>query len=62
MRRELIASRPVKLQKTRWMDDVIKDDQAMNIVNWKSCAQEINFWTDQNSYKVVASSMNKLPG
>jgi hypothetical protein len=32
---KLIASRPVGRPKIRWMDNVMKDIQAMKIVNWK---------------------------
>jgi hypothetical protein len=32
---KLIASRPVGQPKIRWMDNVMKDIQAMKIVNWK---------------------------
>jgi hypothetical protein len=27
-----------------WMDNVMKDIQAMKIVNWKRCAQDGNKW------------------
>jgi hypothetical protein len=37
---KVIASRPVGRPKIRWMDNVIKDIQAMKIFNWKSCAQD----------------------
>jgi hypothetical protein len=33
---KLIASRPVGRPNFRWMDNVMKDIQAMEIVNWKS--------------------------
>jgi hypothetical protein len=41
---KLIASRPVGLPKIRWMDNVMKDIQAMKIVKWKMCAQDRNKW------------------
>jgi hypothetical protein len=28
----------------RWMDNVVKDIQAMKIINWKRCAQGRNKW------------------
>jgi hypothetical protein len=39
---KLIASGPVGRPKSRWMDDVMKDIQAVKIVNWKRCAQTRN--------------------
>jgi hypothetical protein len=41
---KLIASRAVGRPKIRWMDNVMKDIQAMKIVNWKRCAQDRNKW------------------
>jgi hypothetical protein len=41
---ELIASRPVGRPKIRWMDNVMKDIQAVKIVKWKRCAQDRNKW------------------
>jgi hypothetical protein len=41
---KLIASRPVGRPKIRWMDNVMKDIQAVKIVNWKRCAQARNKW------------------
>jgi hypothetical protein len=32
---KLIASRPVGHPRIRWMDNVMKDIQAMKVVNWK---------------------------
>jgi hypothetical protein len=40
----MIASRPVGPPKIRWMDNVMKDIQAMKIVNWKKCEQDRNKW------------------
>jgi hypothetical protein len=38
-----MASGPVGRPKVRWIDNVMKYILAMNIVNWKRCAQiEIN--------------------
>jgi hypothetical protein len=42
--RKLIASRPVGRPKIRWMDNVMKDIQAMKIVNWKRCTRDRNKW------------------
>jgi hypothetical protein len=39
---KLIASTPSGCPKVRWMDNVMKDIQAMNIVDWKRCAQDRN--------------------
>jgi hypothetical protein len=39
---KLMLSRPVGRPKIRWMDNVLKDIQAMKIVNWKGSAQDIN--------------------
>jgi hypothetical protein len=41
---KLIASRPAGRAKIRWMDNVLKDIQAVKIVNWKRCAQDRNRW------------------
>jgi hypothetical protein len=41
---KLIASRPVGCPTIRWMDNVMKDIQAVKIVNWKRCAQDRNRW------------------
>jgi hypothetical protein len=41
---KLIASRPVGRLKIRWMDNVMKDIQAMKIVNWERCAQDRSKW------------------
>jgi hypothetical protein len=41
---KLIASRPVGCAKSGWTDNVMKDIQAMKIVNWRRCAQVINKW------------------
>jgi hypothetical protein len=35
-----IASRPVGHPKIRWMGNVMKDIQAMKVVNWKRWARE----------------------
>jgi hypothetical protein len=40
----LIVSRPVGRPKIMWMDNVMKDIQAMNIFNWKRCTQDRNRW------------------
>jgi hypothetical protein len=39
---KLIASRPAGRAKIRWMHHVVKDNQAVKIVNWKRCAQDRN--------------------
>jgi hypothetical protein len=39
-----MASRPVGRPKNSWMDNVMKGIQAMEIVNWKRCAQDRNRW------------------
>jgi hypothetical protein len=41
---KLIASTPFGCPRIRWMDNVMKDIQAMKIVNWKRCAQDRNKW------------------
>jgi hypothetical protein len=41
---KLIASRPVGRSRIRWMDNVMKDIQAMKIFNCKRCAQDRNKW------------------
>jgi hypothetical protein len=41
---KLIALRPEGRPKIRWMDNVMKDIQAMKIVNWKRCAEDKNKW------------------
>jgi hypothetical protein len=41
---KLIASSPVGCLKIRWMDNVMKDIQAMKIDNWKKCAQDRSKW------------------
>jgi hypothetical protein len=41
---KLIASRPAGCLTIRWMDNVMKDIRAMEIVNWKRCAQDRNRW------------------
>jgi hypothetical protein len=41
---KLIGSRLVGRPKIRWMDNVMKDIQAVKIVNWKRCAQDRNRW------------------
>jgi hypothetical protein len=48
---KLIASRPVEHPKIRWMDSVMKDIQAINIVNWKSYSQ----------YKINGSQLLSKP-
>jgi hypothetical protein len=58
------ASRPVGCPKIRWMDNVMKDIQAMKIVNWKRCAQGRNKWKSiveqaKTHIRVVAHSMNE---
>jgi hypothetical protein len=40
----LIASRPVRRPRVRWMDNVMEEIQGMNIVKWKRCAQDRNRW------------------
>jgi hypothetical protein len=37
---KLVTSRPVGRSKNRWMDNVMKDIQAMKIVNLKRCEQD----------------------
>jgi hypothetical protein len=41
---KVIASRPVGCPKIRWVDNIMKDIQAMKIVNCKRCAQDKNKW------------------
>jgi hypothetical protein len=41
---KLIASRPVGRPKVKWMDIVMKDIQAMQIVKCRSCARDRNKW------------------
>jgi hypothetical protein len=41
---KLIASRPIGRPKIRWMHNVMKDVQAVKIVNWKMCAQDRSKW------------------
>jgi hypothetical protein len=41
---KLIASRPVERLKIRWMDNVMRDIRAVNIVYCKRCAQDRNKW------------------
>jgi hypothetical protein len=42
----LVASIPVG----RWMDNVMKDIQAMKIVYWKRCAQDGKKWKSKSRY------------
>jgi hypothetical protein len=41
---KLIASIPVGRPKVRWMDDIKKDIETVEIVNCKTCAQNRNKW------------------
>jgi hypothetical protein len=41
---KLIASRPVGRQRFKWVDNVMRDIQAMKIVNWRRRAQGRNKW------------------
>jgi hypothetical protein len=41
---KLIAARPIGLPKIRRMDYVMKDIQAMKIVNWERCALDRDKW------------------
>jgi hypothetical protein len=60
---KLIASRPIGHPKIRWVDNVMKDIQAMKIVNWKRCAHDRNKWKsifEQAKTRIfVVPSMNE---
>jgi hypothetical protein len=39
-KRKLMASGPVGRPKIRWVDNVMRDIEAMKIVNWKKYSQD----------------------
>jgi hypothetical protein len=39
-----VTARNVQQRNAAWMDNVMKDIQAMKIVSWKRCAQNRNRW------------------
>jgi hypothetical protein len=41
-----MSKRPIRRPKARWVDDVRKDIQKLNVSNWKTLAQDRERWKE----------------